>query len=66
VNRYNFALLLLALGAMPLFYVSGWLSVAAFIAIYSLVARLANKDLNRRYRHSSGLRVEIPRRLGFP
>jgi len=47
VNRYNLALLLLALAAVPLFYVSAWLGVAALTAIYALLARLANKDFER-------------------
>jgi hypothetical protein len=47
VNRYNLALLFLALAAIPLFYVSGWLGLAALMAIYALLTRLANKDFNR-------------------
>ena len=48
MNRYNLALLLLALTAVPLFYVSGWLGVAAaLIAIYVLLARLAIRNLER-------------------
>lgn len=50
VDRFKLALSLLALGVVPLFYVSTWLGVAAIIAIYSLIARLANKDFDRRYR----------------
>jgi hypothetical protein len=63
VNRYNLALLLLTLGVVPLFYISGWLSVVAAIAIYSLLARLANNDLDRRCGRGRS-RVEVPRRLG--
>jgi hypothetical protein len=62
VNRYNLALLLLTLGVMPLFYVNSWLGIVAVIAIYGLVARLANKDFDRKRLHSSGLRAEISRR----
>ena len=62
MNRYDLALLILALGVMPLFYVSSWLGVVAVIAIYGLVARLANRDLDRQCRHSSGLRANVPRR----
>jgi hypothetical protein len=63
VNRYNLALLLLTLGVIPLFYISGWLSLVAVIAIYCLLARLANKDLGRHRRHNRG-HAEVPRRLG--
>lgn len=47
MNRYNFALSLLALAAVPLFFVSSWLGGAALIAMYGLLARLANRDLDR-------------------
>jgi hypothetical protein len=47
VNRYNLALFLLTLAVAPLFYLSGWLSVVAAVAIYCLLARLANRDLDR-------------------
>ena len=47
VDRYKSALFLISIGAIPLFYVSIWLGLAALIAIYSLVARFANKDLDR-------------------
>jgi cyanate permease len=47
MNRYNLALLLLTLAVVPVFFVSGWLSALAIIAIYCLVARLANMDLDR-------------------
>jgi hypothetical protein len=53
VDRYNLALLLLTFAAIPLFYVSAWLGVAAVIAIYCLIARLANRDFNRRFRKQS-------------
>jgi hypothetical protein len=43
VNRYNLALLFLAIAAIPLFYVSGWLGLTALMAIYALLTRLANK-----------------------
>ena len=57
VDRYKLALLLLTLAVIPLFYVSIWLGLAAVIAIYSLIARLANKDLDRqRRKHMSPLR----------
>jgi hypothetical protein len=47
MNRYNLALLLLALVAIPLFYLSGWLGLTALMAIYALLTRLANKDFDR-------------------
>ena len=47
MDRYKLALFLISIGAIPLFYVSIWLGLAAVIAIYSLVARFANKDLDR-------------------
>jgi len=64
VNRYNFALLVLALAVVPLFYVSGWLGVLAAIAIYCLVARLANNDLDRRSRRNGRLHSGILRPRG--
>jgi hypothetical protein len=47
VNRYNIALSLVALAAIPLFHVSGWLGSTALVAIYVLLTRLANNDLDR-------------------
>jgi hypothetical protein len=56
VDRYKLALLLLAIALMPLFYVSIWLGTAAAIAVYALMARLANKDFDRQSRkHISSL-----------
>jgi hypothetical protein len=56
VDPYKLALLLLTLVVAPLFYVSTWLGVAAAIAIYSLIARLADNDLDRqRRKHISSL-----------
>jgi len=49
MNRYKLALISLTLAAVPLFYVSVWLGVAAVIAIYGLTARLANRDFDRRH-----------------
>ena len=48
MNRYNVALLLLALAVGPLFLISGWLSMLAVIAIFWLLARLATRDLDRK------------------
>lgn len=57
MDRFKLALWLLALAVIPLFYLSTWLGGAAVIAIYGLIARLANKDFDRRFRkHSSPLR----------
>jgi hypothetical protein len=57
VDWFKLVLLLLVLGIIPLFYVSTWLGVAAVIAIYGLIARLANKDFDRRFgTHRSPLR----------
>jgi len=53
VNRYNFALLFLAIAAIPLFYVSGWLGLTTLLAIYALLTRLANKDFDRHSRPRS-------------
>lgn len=47
MNLYNLALFLLTLVVVPLFFLNGWLSLMAGIAIYCLLARLANKDLDR-------------------
>lgn len=47
VDRYKLALFLISINAIPLFYISTWLGLAALIAIYSLAARFANKDLDR-------------------
>jgi hypothetical protein len=57
VNRYNLALLFLALAAIPLFYVSGWLGLTALTAIYALLTRLANKDFDR---HSGSRSAALP------
>ena len=48
MDRYGVALLLLALAVVPLAYVSIWLGVAAGIAVYALLARLAAKSLERK------------------
>jgi hypothetical protein len=50
VDRYKLALLSLTVVLIPLFYVSMWLGVAACIMLYSLIARLANKDFDRQHR----------------
>jgi hypothetical protein len=63
MNRYDLALLVLSVAALPLFCVSGWLGVAALIAIYSLVARLANKDFERSRRRSSRLHPNVVGRV---
>ena len=47
MDRYNLALLLLAVAAIPLFLVSIWLGLAALVGVYGLLARLANRDLDR-------------------
>jgi len=57
VDRYKLALLLLTVALIPLFYVSVWLGVAAGIVMYSLIARLANRDFDRqRRKHIKPLR----------
>jgi len=47
VDRYKLALFVLALAAIPLFYVSIWLGLAATLAIYGLLVRFANKAFDR-------------------
>ena len=49
-DPYKLALLLLAIAVIPLLYVSIWLGLAAVIAVYVLIARLANKDFDRQVR----------------
>lgn len=66
MNRYALALLLLALAVVPLFYISGWLSVAAFVAIYGLLTRLANNDFDRRSGRGSRLHPDALRRMNPP
>jgi hypothetical protein len=57
VDRYNLALVLIMLAVVPLFCISIWLGVAAAVAIYGLIARLANQDLDLQFRkHSSPVR----------
>jgi hypothetical protein len=63
VDRYKLALLSLTVVLIPLFYVSMWLGVAACILIYSLIARLANKDLDRQNRIHLTTRRREPKRL---
>jgi hypothetical protein len=46
MDRYNLALLLLAVAAIPLSLVSIWLGLAALVAVYGLLARLANRDFD--------------------
>lgn len=62
MDRYNLALFLLTLVVVPLFFLSGWLSLTAGIAIYGLLARLANKDLDRQRERSRRLRAVVLRR----
>ena len=62
MDRYNLALFLLTLGVAPLFYLSGWLSVVAAVAIYCLLARLANRDLDRQRGRRGQLRTGVFRR----
>ena len=63
MNRYNLALFLLTLAVAPLFYLSGWLSVVAAVAIYCLLARLANRDLDRQRGRRGQLRTSVRSRL---
>ena len=63
MDRYNLALFLLTLAVAPLFYLSGWLSVVAAVAIYCLLARLANRDLDRQRGRRGQLRTDVLRRL---
>jgi hypothetical protein len=48
MNRYGVALLLFSAAILPLAYLSIWLSLAAGIVVYALLARLARKDLERK------------------
>jgi len=50
MDRYKLALLVLALAAIPLFYVNIWLGLTATIAIYGLLVRLANRAFDRQPR----------------
>jgi hypothetical protein len=50
VDCYKLALLMLALAAIPLFYLNIWLGLAATIAIYGLLVRLANRAFDRQAR----------------
>ena len=63
MDRYNLALFLLTLAVAPLFYLSGWLSAVAAVAIYCLLARLANKDLDRQRGGRGQLPTGVLRRL---
>lgn len=63
MDRYNLALFLLALAVAPLFFLNGWLSVVACIAIYGLVARLANRDLDRHSGRRGRLHAGVLRQL---
>ncbi len=47
MNRYDFAILFLTLGLLPLLYVSLWFGIPVALAGYILLARLAGKDLDR-------------------
>lgn len=66
MDRYNLALFLLTLAVAPLFYLSGWLSVVAAVAIYCLLARLANRDLDRQRDSRGRLQTDVLRRLDSP
>jgi len=46
MDRYGVALLLLSLAVLPLGFISIWLSVAAGVILYALLARLAGRDLD--------------------
>lgn len=63
MDRYNLALFLLTLAVAPLFYLSGWLSVVAAVAIYCLLARLANRDLDRQRGRRGPLPTSVLRRV---
>jgi len=62
VDRYAVILLVLALALVPLFYFSFWAGLAALLAIYLLVARLATKDLDRQHRKTLDLAHRIRKR----
>jgi hypothetical protein len=49
VDRYKLALLMLTITVIPLLYIRIWLGLVAVIALYALIARLANKDFDRQF-----------------
>jgi formate-dependent nitrite reductase membrane component NrfD len=54
MDPYRLALVLLSVAVVPLFYLSFGMGLAAAIAAYALIARLANRDLDHQLRtHSS-------------
>ena len=59
MDRYGVALLLFALAVVPLAYVNIWLSVAAGLVVYGLLARLADNDLHRRFHRRRSLRRRL-------
>ena len=63
MNRYNLALLLLTLAVAPLFYLSSWLTLVVAVGIYCLLARLANRDLDRQRGRRGQLGTDVLRRL---
>ena len=50
MDRYTLALVLIILAVAPLFYMSIWLGLPAAVAIYGLIARLADRNLDRQVR----------------
>jgi len=53
VDRYKLALLLLTLAVVPLFYLNIWLGLAALVAAYALIARVANRHFDSQSRKSA-------------
>jgi len=53
MDPYRLALVLLSVAVVPLFYLSFGMGLAAAIAAYALIARLANRDLDQLRTHSS-------------
>jgi hypothetical protein len=56
MNRYGVTLLLFTMAIVPLAYLNIWLSVAAGVVVYGLLARLAAKDLERKSRQRRTIR----------
>jgi len=62
MGRYKLALVCLTIAVVPLFYISVWLGLTAFLAAYALTAKLANNDFDRQTKKRTKASHHQPKR----
>ena len=62
MDRSNLVLGLFVLAIGPLIYVNLWFGAVACVPLYGLIARLADRDLDRRRRKNTSSKPQLMRR----